>query len=82
MPGEIYATTHDTSAEIYDMIQDGYLLQAIDQQPYAQGSETIHWLYLNMLAGLSPGGDILTGPGVINADNIDAVVQATAEGRR
>ena len=82
MPGDIYATTHDTSAEIYEMIKDGYLLQAIDQQPYLQGSETIHWLYLNKLAGLAPGGDILTGPGVIDADNIAAVEEATAEGRR
>lgn len=82
MPGDIYATTHDTSAEIYEMIKDGYLLQAIDQQPYLQGSETIHWLYLNLLAGLAPGGDILTGPGVIDADNIAAVEEATAEGRR
>ena len=82
MPGDIYATTHDTSAEIYEMIKDGYLLQAIDQQPYLQGSETIHWLYLNRLAGLAPGGDILTGPGVIDAGNIAAVEEATAEGRR
>lgn len=82
MPGDIYATTHDTSAEIYEMIKDGYLLQAIDQQPYLQGSETIHWLYLNLLAGLAPGGDILTGPGVIDASNIAAVEEATAEGRR
>ncbi|MCY3836202.1 MAG: substrate-binding domain-containing protein [Anaerolineaceae bacterium] len=82
MPGDIYATTHDTSAEIYEMIKDGYLLQAIDQQPYLQGSETIHWLYLNLLAGLAPGGDILTGPGVIDANNIAAVEEATAEGRR
>ena len=82
MPGDIYATTHDTSAEIYEMIKDGYLLQAIDQQPYLQGSETIHWLYLNLLAGLAHGGDILTGPGVIDASNIAAVEEATAEGRR
>ena len=34
MAGDIFATTHDTSAEIYEMIQNGYLIQAIDQQPY------------------------------------------------
>ena len=38
MAGDIFATTHDTSAEIYEMIQNGYLIQAIDQQPYLQGS--------------------------------------------
>jgi simple sugar transport system substrate-binding protein len=82
MPGEIFATTHDTSSQIYQMIQDGYLLQAIDQQPYLQGFETIMWLYLNSQFALAPGGDILTGPGVIDQSNVDAIVALTAEGYR
>lgn len=81
-PGEIFATTHDTSSEIYQMIQDGFLLQAIDQQPYLQGFETIMWLYLNSQFALAPGGDILTGPGVIDLSNVDAVVELTAQGYR
>lgn len=81
-PREIYATTHDTSAEIYQMIKDGYLVQAIDQQPYLQGFETIMWLYLNSQFALAPGGDILTGPGVIDASNVDAIVELTAAGYR
>jgi simple sugar transport system substrate-binding protein len=82
MPGEVYATTHDTSAEIYQMIKDGYLLQAIDQQPYLQGFETIMWLYLNSQFALAPGGDILTGPGVIDGSNVDQIVELTAAGYR
>jgi simple sugar transport system substrate-binding protein len=82
MPGEIFATTHDTSSEIYQMIQDGYLLQAIDQQPYLQGFETIMWLYLNSQFALAPGGDILTGPGVIDQSNVDAIIELTAAGYR
>jgi len=81
-PGEIFATTHDTSSEIYQMIKDGYLIQAIDQQPYLQGFETIMWLYLNSQFELAPGGDILTGPGVINAANVAAVEELTAAGYR
>ncbi len=81
-PREVYATTHDTSAEIYQMIKDGYLVQAIDQQPYLQGFETIMWLYLNSQFALAPGGDILTGPGVIDASNVDAIVELTAAGYR
>jgi simple sugar transport system substrate-binding protein len=81
-PREVYATTHDTSAEIYQMIQDGYLLQAIDQQPYLQGFETIMWLYLNSQFALAPGGDILTGPGVIDQSNVDQIVELTAAGYR
>jgi simple sugar transport system substrate-binding protein len=82
MPRDVYATTHDTSAEIYEMIQEGYLLQAIDQQPYLQGFETIMWLYLNSQFALSPGGDIYTGPGVIDLDNVEAVIELTAGGYR
>lgn len=81
-PGEIYATTHDTGATIYQMIQDGYLLQAIDQQQYLQGFETIMWLYLNSQFALAPGSDILTGPGVIDASNVDQVIELTAAGYR
>lgn len=82
MAGDIFATTHDTSSEIYEMIQEGYLIQAIDQQPYLQGFETIMWLYLNSQFALAPGGDILTGPGVIDGSNVDAIVELTAAGYR
>ena len=82
MAGEIFATTHDTSAEIYEMIQNGYLIQAVDQQPYLQGFETIMWLYLNSQFALAPGGDILTGPGIIDTGNVDAVIELTAAGYR
>lgn len=81
-PRQIYATTHDTSQEIYSMIQDGYLLQAIDQQPYLQGFQTIMWLYLNSQYELAPGGDIFTGPGVIDGSNVAAIVDLTAAGYR
>jgi simple sugar transport system substrate-binding protein len=81
-PRQVYATTHDTSQEIYQMIQDGYLLQAIDQQPYLQGFETIMWLYLNSQFELAPGGDIFTGPGVIDQSNVEAIIELTAAGYR
>jgi simple sugar transport system substrate-binding protein len=81
-PGDVYATTHDTSTEIYGMIQDGFLVQAVDQQPYLQGFETIMWLYLNSQFALAPGGDILTGPGVINTSNVDAIISLTEAGYR
>lgn len=81
-PGQLFATTHDTSAEIYDMIEQGILLQAIDQQPYLQGFETIMWLYLNSQYKLAPGGDIFTGPGIINQSNVAAIKELTAAGYR
>jgi simple sugar transport system substrate-binding protein len=80
--GDIYATTHDTSSEIYQMITDGYLVQAVDQQPYLQGFETIMWLFLNSQYKLAPGGDILTGPGIINQSNVADIAELTAAGYR
>ncbi|NDJ62902.1 MAG: substrate-binding domain-containing protein [Chloroflexi bacterium] len=81
-PRELYATSHDTSAEIYQMIQDGFLLQTIDQQPYLQGFQTIMWLYLNSQFALTPGGDIFTGPGVIDLNNVDQIITLTEAGYR
>lgn len=80
--GFVYATTHDTSQEIYDMIKSDALVQAVDQQPYLQGFETIMWLYLNSQYKLAPGGDIFTGPGVIDKTNVDAIIELTAAGYR
>jgi simple sugar transport system substrate-binding protein len=81
-PNTIFATSHDTSAEVYQMINDGYLLQTIDQQPYLQGFETIMRLYLNSQFGLSPASDILTGPEVIDQNNVDALIDLTQDGYR
>jgi simple sugar transport system substrate-binding protein len=78
----LYATTHDTSNEIFDMIEQGRLLQAIDQQPYLQGFETIMWLFLNSQYKLQPGGDIFTGPGVIDQSNLAAIRELVAGGYR
>lgn len=80
--GDVYGTTHDTSQEIYQMIKDGFLLQAIDQQPYLQGFQTIMWLYLNSQYKMAPGNDIFTGPGVIDGSNVDAIIELTAGGYR
>lgn len=81
-PGELFATSHDTSQEIYQMIQDGYLLQTIDQQPYLQGFQTVMWLYLNSQYAMQPGGDIFTGPGVIDGSNVAQIIELTAAGVR
>ena len=81
-PREIYATTHDTSNEIFEMVKAGYLLQAIDQQPYLQGFETIMWLFLNSQYKLAPGGDIFTGPGVIDGGNVEAIAALVSQGYR
>jgi simple sugar transport system substrate-binding protein len=81
-PRQLYATSHDTGAGIYQMIKDGYLLQTIDQEPYLQGFETIMWLYLSSQYALQPVGDIFTSPFVIDETNVDRIITLTDAGYR
>jgi simple sugar transport system substrate-binding protein len=80
-PRQLYATTHDTSPEIFQMIRDGYLLQTIDQQPYIQGFQTIMSLYLYRQYGVRPSGFINTSS-VVDRSNVETVVQLGNAGYR
>ncbi|CAG0995330.1 MAG: substrate-binding domain-containing protein [Anaerolinea sp.] len=81
-PGEMYAVGHDTSTEAYQLIQEGFLLQTVDQQPYLQGYMAIIWLYQISQYGMLPGQDVLTGPSPIDLNNVETVIELTAEGIR
>jgi len=81
-PGEFFHTNHDLGNEIMDNIKSGLTVQTVDQQPYYQGWGTIEWLYLHIEHGLTPGGDILTGPGYVDKTNVDLVVAQVAAGYR
>jgi len=81
-PGQIFHTNHDTSAEIFENIKSGMTVQTVDQQTYYQGFGTIEWLFLHVKYGLTPGGDILTGPGYIDASNVDQISQLVKDGYR
>ena len=39
-------------------------------------------VYLSSQYEMAPGGDIFTGPGVIDASNVDAIIELTAAGYR
>lgn len=80
-PRQLYATTTDTSEEIFQMIRDGYLLQTIDQKPYMQGFQTIMSLYLYRQYALRPGGFINTAS-VVDRSNVDLVAQLVEAGYR
>jgi len=81
-----------SSIDVEAGIEDGATVEALASrgvgragvlvQPYLQGFETIMWLYLNSQFAMAPGGDILTGPGVIDGGNVDAIIQLTAAGYR
>jgi simple sugar transport system substrate-binding protein len=80
-PRQLYATSHDTSPEIFQMIRDGYLLQTIDQQPYMQGFQTIVSLYLYREYGVRPSGFINTSS-VVDRSNVEYVTQLVELGYR
>jgi simple sugar transport system substrate-binding protein len=81
-PGEILHATHDTSPSIFEHIQSGHTVQAVDQQPYLQGYLTVSFLYLNKEFGLSLAQDIVTGPYVINAANVERISDLVHQGVR
>jgi simple sugar transport system substrate-binding protein len=80
-PRQLYATTHDINEEIFQMIQDGYLVQTIDQKPYMQGFQTILSLYLYRQYALRPGGFINTGS-VVDRSNVELVARLVELGYR
>lgn len=80
--GDIFHTNHDTSAEIFANIKSGLTVQTVDQQPYYQGFGTVEWLFLHVKYGLTPGGNILTGPGYIDNTNVDQITQLVKDGFR
>lgn len=70
----LLATT-DLNADVFSSIQDGSILFGIDQQPYLQGFASVEAVRLYHQGGYVLGGGqaVLTGPAVVNADNIQSV---------
>lgn len=75
-------TTFDLTPFILKNIKAGTTLAAVDQQPYLQGylAAILARTYIDW--GAIPGGDILTGPGIVNSDNVEVVIAGAAAGRR
>lgn len=76
--------TFDMNSDVAKNVQDGKLLFAIDQQPYAQGYLPIVLIDLyrsnaNIIGAAMP---ILTGPSFVTKDNVAAVAQLAAGGTR
>ena len=80
--GKAALVTFDLAPEVIASIKAGDTLAAIDQQPYLQGYLAAVLARQYLEAGMMPGRDILTGPGVVNAANVDQVERATKQGRR
>lgn len=64
-------------------IKDGKQLFSIDQQPYLQGYLAVSLLNGFVNYGLDlPTKPVLTGPGIVDASNVDATVAGAAAGAR
>lgn len=75
--------TFDLDPTQLDRIKGGTQLFAIDQQPYMQGYLAVSMLYDYINWGLElPQKPILTGPAIINADNVDTVLAGAEAGVR
>jgi len=76
--------TFDFNPQIPPKIQSGELQFAIDQQPYLQGYESVDslWLYKTNGNILGGGKPTLTGPFVVDKQNVDFVGKFAAAGTR
>ncbi|GAB92933.1 sugar ABC transporter substrate-binding protein [Gordonia rhizosphera] len=76
--------TFDTNAALVDLIENGDVAWAIDQQPYLQGYLAVDslWLYLTNGNTIGGGDAVLTGPAFIDQSNIDKVADYAKNGTR
>ncbi len=71
--GEVKHAAFDVSDEVVEAIKEGITLFTISQQQYLQGYLPIIYLYLYDKYSFLPASDILTGPGFVDASNIQLV---------
>jgi simple sugar transport system substrate-binding protein len=76
--------TFDLNADAAKAIQDGKIEFSVDQQPYVQGYEAVDslWLYLTNGNDLGGGKAVLTGPSIVDKNNIGAILPYAQNGTR
>ncbi|MCP2280761.1 simple sugar transport system substrate-binding protein [Nocardia amikacinitolerans] len=76
--------TFDLNTDVVEAIRAGALLFAVDQQQYEQGYLPIVLLqlYRTNLNTVGGGAPVQTGPGFVDADNVEAVATLVAQGTR
>ena len=82
--GEMPIATFDLSPDVIQAIIDGNMAFAIDQQQYLQGYLPIVFLklYGDNLNTVGGGLPVYTGPGFVDAENAEQVLELTGEGSR
>ncbi|MCF6514301.1 sugar ABC transporter substrate-binding protein, partial [Blastococcus sp. MG754427] len=81
---EARVATFDLNADVISGIQDGDIAFAVDQQQYEQGYLPVVMvkLYAENLNTVGGGQPVLTGPGFVDAENVDEIADLAAEGTR
>jgi simple sugar transport system substrate-binding protein len=76
--------TFDMSPRVINMIAQGKVQWAVDQQPYVEGYEAVDMLWLWITNGDTVGGGqpVLTGPAFVTKDNAEAVAKYAKRGTR
>jgi simple sugar transport system substrate-binding protein len=80
-PGEIMAFGFDTSPQIVEAFEGGWVQLTADQQPFLQGYLPILSLCQQVVYGLAPM-DVDTGAGFVTIDNYKMVATLATEGLR
>jgi simple sugar transport system substrate-binding protein len=81
---DVVIGTVDMSEDALNAISAGDIAFAIDQQQYAQGYLSVVLLYLNVTNAHILGGGLpmYTGPGFVDASNVEEVIALVAAGSR
>jgi simple sugar transport system substrate-binding protein len=76
--------TFDLNSDVIKGIQSGDISFAVDQQQYEQGYLPIVLLklYAQNLNTVGGGQPVLTGPGIVDADNVDEIADLATAGTR
>jgi simple sugar transport system substrate-binding protein len=81
---EARVATFDLNSDVISGIQDGSIAFAVDQQQYEQGYLPVVMLqlYAENLNTVGGGQPVLTGPGIVDADNVDEIADLASAGTR
>jgi simple sugar transport system substrate-binding protein len=76
--------TFDLNPDVITGIQDGGIAFTVDQQQYEQGYLPIVMLalYAENLNTVGGGQPVLTGPGIVDASNVDEIADLASAGTR
>ena len=76
--------TFDLNSDVIAGIQDGTISFAVDQQQYEQGYLPVVMLklYAENLNTVGGGRPVLTGPGIVDSENVDEIAELSSAGTR